>query len=112
MLQKEIYLADLEPTKGKEQKGKRPVVLISGNTMNENFDVIHAHDWLSFPAGVAAKNATGKPLVVHIHSTEIDRTGGNNANEAIYAVEKAGMEAADTVIAVSNFTKQRIIMGR
>ena len=39
MLQKEIYLADLEPTKGKEQKGKRPVVLISGNTMNENFDV-------------------------------------------------------------------------
>ena len=55
----------------------------------ETFDVIHAHDWLSFPAGIAAKNATGKPLVVHIHSTEIDRTGGNNANEAIYAVEKA-----------------------
>ncbi|MCI0565978.1 glycosyltransferase family 4 protein [bacterium] len=72
----------------------------------ENFDIIHAHDWLSFPAGVAAKEVSGKPLVAHLHATEFDRTGGNGINTAVYAMEKAGMEAANRVIAVSGRTKR------
>lgn len=71
----------------------------------ERFDVIHAHDWLSFPAGLAAKELTGKPLVVHVHATEFDRTGGNGINQEVYAIEKEGMMRADRVVTVSQFTK-------
>ena len=72
------------------------------------FDVIHAHDWLTYKAGIAAKEVSGKPLVVHMHATEFDRTG-ENVNTIIYAIEKEGMEAADRVIAVSNLTRNIII---
>lgn len=75
----------------------------------EDFDVIHAHDWLSFPAGIASKEATGKPLVVHVHATEFDRTGNGNVNQRVYEIEKAGMEKADQVVTVSEFTK-KIVM--
>ncbi len=76
----------------------------------ESFDIIYAHDWLAFGAGIAAKRASGKPLIVHVHATEVDRTGSiANANPAVYAIEKEGMEAADTVIAVSQFTKDIIV---
>lgn len=68
------------------------------------FDVIHVHDWMTFPAGIAAKRISGKPLVVHIHSTEFDRSGPN-VNSAIYDIEKIGMDAADKIIVVSNFTR-------
>ena len=71
-------------------------------------DIIHAHDWLTTPAGVMAKKASGKPLVTHVHATEFDRTG-DNPNQDIYDVERSGMEASDHIIAVSEFTKQKII---
>ncbi len=74
----------------------------------ENFDIIHAHDWLSFPAGIMAKNISGKPLVVQVHATEYDRAG-DNPNPFVYAIEKIGMEKADAIIAISNFTKNKII---
>ncbi len=74
------------------------------------FDVIHAHDWLTYFAGIAAKRVSGKPLVVHMHATEYDRSG-ENVNTQVYAIEKAGMMAADRVIAVSNLTR-RIVVGR
>ncbi len=74
----------------------------------EDFDVIHAHDWLTFQAGIKAKEATGRPLIVHVHATEFDRTGGNGINGQVYALEKTGMEKADRVIAVSNYTKKMI----
>lgn len=73
------------------------------------FDIVHAHDWLAFPAGVAAAMVSGKPLIVHVHATEFDRTGGHNINKDVYEIEKQGMEKADAVVAVSNFTKQKII---
>lgn len=76
---------------------------------SENFDVIHAHDWLSFKAGIIAKELTNKPLIVHVHSTEYDRTGGNYMNKHVYDIEKKGMERADKVIAVSKFTKKIIV---
>lgn len=76
---------------------------------NERFDVIHAHDWLTYKAGLVAKEISGKPLVVHVHATEFDRTGGNGINQQVYDIEKEGMEKADQVIAVSNFTKKKIV---
>lgn len=72
------------------------------------FDLIHAHDWLTYPAGIAAKKASGKPLIVHMHATEFDRSG-ENINTQVYDIEKSGMEAADRVIAVSNLTRNIVI---
>ncbi len=75
----------------------------------ETCDVIYAHDWLSFGAGVEAKHATGKPLIVHVHATEFDRSGGSaHVNSHVYTEEKRGMEEADCVIAVSELTKKII----
>ncbi|WP_430809605.1 MULTISPECIES: glycosyltransferase family 4 protein [unclassified Carboxylicivirga] len=71
-------------------------------------DVIHAHDWLCYPAGIAAKEISGKPLVVHVHATDFDRSGGN-VNPAVFEIEKMGMDAADRIIAVSNLTRQIVI---
>lgn len=74
----------------------------------KEFDIIHAHDWLSFPAGIAASNISGKPLVVHVHATEFDRTGGNVLSK-IYSIEREGMERADKVITVSNLTRETVM---
>ncbi|MBN8219059.1 MAG: glycosyltransferase family 4 protein [Spirochaetes bacterium] len=79
-----------------------------GIAADEDFDVIHAHDWMTFEAAVAVKRATGKPLVVHVHSTEYDRSG-DAINWAIYHVEKSGMDAADRIIAVSQRVRDQII---
>ncbi len=78
---------------------------------HENFDVIHAHDWLTFGAGIHAKEKTGKPMVAHIHATEFDRTAGHGTNEFVFDREKSGMEAADKVVTVSKRTKN-IISGK
>lgn len=76
----------------------------------EHFDIIYAHDWLSFGAGVEAKRVSGKPLIVHVHATEFDRCGGPlGVNHDVYEIEKEGMEVADRVIAVSEFTKSIIV---
>jgi glycosyltransferase involved in cell wall biosynthesis len=75
----------------------------------EPYDVIYAHDWLSFPAGISAKRVTGKPLVAHVHATEFDRTGGSAIDQRIYDIERAGVHAADRVIAVSGRTKDTLV---
>ena len=74
----------------------------------ENFDIIHAHDWLTYIAGVAAKKSSGKPLVIHVHATEFDRSG-ENTNQQVYDIERYGMENADKIIAVSYYTKNIIV---
>lgn len=76
---------------------------------NGDFDVIHAHDWHTYPAGIAAKKASGKPLTVHIHATEFDRSGEQNLNTVVYGIEKEGMMAADCVFAVSDLTRNIVI---
>ena len=73
------------------------------------FDVIHAHDWLTYFAGIAAKRVSGKPLVVHMHATSFDRSSGDNIDTRVYEIERAGMAAADRVIAVSNLTRNIVI---
>src|SRR3989344_5927242 len=75
----------------------------------EEFDIIHCHDWMTFGAGIKARGKKGKPLVLHVHSTELDRTGGHKVNQYVYDLEKHGMHKADKIIAVSNFTKNKII---
>ena len=91
------------------QEVKRYALRAREIAKKEHFDVIHAHDWLSFLAGVAAKKVSGKPLILHMHATEFDRTGGQGANEEVYKIEREAMQYADGIIAVSNFTKQKIV---
>lgn len=74
-----------------------------------DFDIIHAHDWMTFKAGIRAKELSGKPLVVHIHATEFDRSGGLGVTQQVYDIEREGMHGADRVIAVSGFTKNKIV---
>jgi glycosyltransferase involved in cell wall biosynthesis len=74
----------------------------------EEFDVIHAHDWMTYPAGLAVAAMSGKPLIVHIHSTEFDRSG-EHVNQIVYDIEREGMLRADRVIAVSHFTRGVVI---
>lgn len=73
-----------------------------------DFDVIHAHDWLTYPAGIAAKIVSGKPLVTHVHATEFDRSG-EHVNQYVYDIERRGMHAADSVITVSHLTRRVVI---
>ncbi|MBN1392503.1 MAG: glycosyltransferase family 4 protein [Sedimentisphaerales bacterium] len=75
---------------------------------SEQFDVVHAHDWMTYPAGIVVAAISGKPLIVHVHSTEFDRSG-EHVNQIIYDIERKGMERADKVIAVSHFTRSIII---
>lgn len=75
---------------------------------SKEHDVIHAHDWLAYPAGIAAKEISGKPLVAHIHATEFDRSG-ESVNKPVYDIERAGMQAADHVVAVSHLTRKVVI---
>ena len=72
------------------------------------FDVIHSHDWLTYPAGIHAKNVTGKPLVIHVHATDFDRSRGN-VNPDVYRIEKDGMDHADHIITVSDLTRRTVI---
>ena len=70
--------------------------------------MIHAHDWMTFPAAIAAAEVTHKPLVVHVHSTEHDRSGAN-VNDRIYHIEREGMHRANRIIAVSRYTQRMCI---
>ncbi|MCP4246177.1 MAG: glycosyltransferase family 4 protein [bacterium] len=88
----------------------RYAALVCRLARHEDFDVIHAHDWMTFPAGVALASVTDKPLVVHVHSTEFDRSG-QQVSRRIYDIERRGMRSADQVLAVSALTRE-LIVGR
>ena len=74
----------------------------------EEFEVVHAHDWMTYPAGIAVAAVMGKPLIVHVHSTEFDRSG-EHVNQVVYDIERRGMHAADKIVAVSHLTRNIII---
>jgi glycosyltransferase involved in cell wall biosynthesis len=76
--------------------------------VKESVDLVHAHDWLAYPAGMVAARVSGVPLIIHVHATEFDRNGGS-IDPRVYSIEREGMEAADRIIAVSNLTRQTII---
>ena len=75
---------------------------------NQNFDVIHAHDWMTYEAGLALRAITGKPLIVHVHSTEFDRSG-ERGNPDVLAIESRGIREADRVICVSVLTRNLVV---
>lgn len=86
----------------------RYAVVAATIASQQEFDIIHAHDWLTYAAGIAAKKVSGKPLVIHVHATEFDRSG-ENVNTVVYELEKRGMMEADKVITVSNLTRNIVI---
>lgn len=100
--QKEIYgknlFAEIE----------RYALEVENLELRGKFDVIHAHDWITCPAAIRLKNRLKIPLVVHVHATEFDRTGGN-FNPEVFKIEKESWAAADKLIAVSNYTKNIVV---
>jgi glycosyltransferase involved in cell wall biosynthesis len=86
---------------------QRYAALAAELARGETFDVVHAHDWMTFPAGLAVAALSGAPLVVHVHSTEFDRAG-QNVDQRIYDIERRGMHGAMRVIAVSHLTRNII----
>lgn len=101
---------DLSDTYGRDLMSEVTRYAYTGGYLGatEAFDIIHAHDWMTFPAGVEAKRASGKQLVVHVHATEFDRSG-ENINRQIYDIERYGMNMSDRIIAVSHRTKNIIV---
>lgn len=87
---------------------RRYAQLATSIAMGEAFDVVHAHDWMTYPAGLAVAGISGKPLVVHVHSTEFDRSG-EHVNQQVYDIERAGMHGADKVVCVSYLTRSIVI---
>jgi hypothetical protein len=83
-------------------------IVASEIARNEPHNIIHVHDWLTYPAGIEAKKVSGNPLIVHVHSMEFDRTG-DNPNNDVCEIERNGMEFADKVITVSDFTRNIVI---
>ena len=75
---------------------------------SEEFDIIHAHDWLTYPAGIYAKQVSGKPLCIHVHATDYDRSRGH-VNPTVYGIEKDGMDHADCIMCVSDLTRNTVI---
>ena len=98
----QIYAPNLEA------EVQRYALMVNQVLQDQEFDIIHAHDWLTFPAALKAKQISQKPLVVHIHSTEFDRSG-STGNNRIFEIEKQAMQAADRVITVSEHTKRVVI---
>jgi glycogen synthase len=83
--------------------------VVAAGQATSDFDVIHAHDWMAFPAAAALQDSTDRPIVAHIHSTEFDRIPDGVGSKYIMAAEQAGLQRAQRVIAVSHYTKQLII---
>ena len=107
-----LYRQDFYPEIARGHYGQdifREVERFTSNVIariaSDDFDVIHAHDWMTFPAGVALAQLTGKPLIVHVHSLERDRSG-LFINEQIEQIERFGIESADKVIVVSHYTQR------
>lgn len=93
---------------GLEREVFRYAQRVMNVAQHEEFDVIHAHDWMTFPAGIALATESGKPLIVQVHSTEFDRSG-EHVNQFVYDIERQGMHAATQVITVSHYTRNILI---
>lgn len=84
-------------------------VVQKGKKFQDQYQVIHAHDWMSFPAGIELKKQVNKPLITQIHSTEYDRSGMGRGSRFIEETEYLGVKLADKVIAVSHYTKSILV---
>ena len=102
------FMAPMDYTVDMYNEVCRYAGVVAQLAQGQRFDVIHAHDWMTYPAAIAVAQMSGRPLIVHVHSTEFDRSG-ENVNQMIYDIEREGMEQADKVIAVSYFTRNIVI---
>jgi glycosyltransferase involved in cell wall biosynthesis len=98
-----------EETIGLFNQTERFVLAVEQLATLGEFDIIHAHDWLTFRAALRAKEISGKPLITHVHATEFDRAGGKNGNPLVHEIEYMGLLLADQIIAVSQLTKDIIV---
>lgn len=104
LTQKSIYGKDLfEEVDRYALEGEKIAKEVDG------VDVIHSHDWLSFGAGMKAQEVSGRPLVVHVHATEFDRTGGAMGDERVHAIEQTGCQRANKIITVSGLTRDIVV---
>jgi len=101
--------ADADDLKDMRGVQKRYVQYVETLVEKHDYDAIHAHDWLTMEAGMRAKELTNKPLVVHVHATEFDRSGSEAGNPLVHEIEYQGLMMADRIIAVSNITKSIIM---
>lgn len=108
VLDKPLSKADINDLKDMRGVQKRYVQYVERLVKKLNPDVIHAHDWLTIEAGMRAKELTDAPLVIHVHATEFDRSGGTG-NPLIHEIEYQGLMMADRIIAVSQITKNIIM---
>ncbi len=102
----EADASDLKDMRGVQ---KRYVQYVETLVEKNEYDAIHAHDWLTMEAGMRAKELTDKPLIVHVHATEFDRSGSEAGNPLVHEIEYQGLMMADRIIAVSNITKSIIM---
>lgn len=86
----------------------RYALVVEDIARNTDFDIVHAHDWMTYPAGLAASRAKGKPLVIHVHATEYDRAG-EGGSAAVYAIEQTAIEQCDRIVSVSNWTADLLV---
>lgn len=86
----------------------RYAVVAHSIALQHSFDVIHAHDWLTYPAGIVASRVSGRPLVIHVHATEYDRAGAH-PDPRVLAIEREGLRKAKKIIAVSKWTKDILV---
>lgn len=105
-LKHEDEVGDLIDIRGVQ---KRYINYVEHFVQDNNFDIIHAHDWLTMEAGVRAKQLTGAPLVIHVHATEYDRSGVHQGNPLVHEIEQHALLAADKIFAVSGITKSIIV---
>lgn len=109
ILDKSLAQADIGNLRNMRSVQKNYVSFVEKLLKTVKPDVIHAHDWLTMEAGMRAKQITNVPLVIHVHATEFDRSGGNSGNQIVHDIEYQGMMMADRIIAVSDITKNIII---
>jgi glycosyltransferase involved in cell wall biosynthesis len=109
VIDKPLSKADAKDLKDMRGVQKRYVQFVEKLVLSSEPDVIHAHDWLTMEAGMRAKEITGAPLIVHVHATEFDRSGGNGGNPIVHEIEYQGLMMADRIFAVSGITKSIIM---
>lgn len=109
VLNKPLSKADINDLKDMRGVQKRYVQFVEQLVKSKEFDVVHAHDWLTMEAGMRAKEICGTPLIVHVHATEFDRSGSSSGNPLVHEIEYQGLMMADRIIAVSNITKNMIV---
>jgi glycogen synthase len=109
VINKTLSSADINDLKDMRGVQKRYVQFVENLVQCNDYDVIHAHDWLTMEAGVRAKELTDKPLIVHVHATEFDRSGSGSGNPLVHEIEYTGLMMADRILAVSNITKNILI---